>query len=254
MSGRPPKKPRTGSGPGHRFAHKPEKPAPAGFSRIQKYSNLTLPDGTHRRKLEKIKASLIHKAKVVKTLRKVKSQDAAELEAGKRRFEELARLAMEEEAERRGRQSKSRDADGEEDEEWNGIHHDGDGNYGEKKEGVEKYPDRIARGKEEEREEKERKDRPREDRGEGGGGGGRGKKYRLSRFDEEISEAARITAEREVHKKMLEERETERRRREHARERWSKAVNAKTRTGQIKLGKQSGLLLEKIKRQMGNSR
>ncbi|KAF8436171.1 hypothetical protein BGX38DRAFT_1274571 [Terfezia claveryi] len=260
-----------GPGPGHRPTRKPtshENLNPTGFSRIQKYTNLTLPDGTHRRKLEKIKATLIHKAKVVKTFRKVKSQNAEELDAGKRRFEELARLAEEEEAERRRKRRRKRSgtpiAHGEEedDEEWNGIRDDA----GKKCEGVEMHPDRIARRKEEdekeEREEKERKDRPRGERGVvvvggggGGGGGGRVRKHhRPSRFDKELSEAALVAAEREAHKKMLEEREAERRRREQERERWNKAVNAKTRTGQVKLGKQSGLLLEKIKRQMGDRR
>ncbi|RPB19446.1 hypothetical protein L211DRAFT_897999, partial [Terfezia boudieri ATCC MYA-4762] len=176
--------------------------------------------------------NLIHKAKVVKTFRKVKSQNAEELDAGKRRFEELARLAEEEEAERRRKRRR-------------------------KSSGT---PD--AHGEEEavEEEEEKRKDRPRGERGGGGGGGGGGgrgrdrKHHRPSRFNKELSEAALVAAEREAHKKMLEQREAERQRREQERERWNKAVNAKTRTGQVKLGKQSGLLLEKIKRQIGDRR
>ncbi|KAF8476890.1 hypothetical protein BDZ91DRAFT_708293 [Kalaharituber pfeilii] len=229
-----------------------EKPEPyTGFKRIQKYSNLNLPDGTHRRKLEKIKKDLIRKAKVVTTLHKLKDKERERLEQGKKRFQDLARIQEEEGAERRSRslsvlasvEGEERRVKEREEEEWNGFDDNGQkGSGDERKAHKEELKDHVHPDRRELGIGTASDNRPRQTAGKKGS--------RPMRFAKELEEHERVKQERERHKQELLAREAEKQRRQREREMWSKAINAKTRTGQVKLGKQSNLLLEKVRRQM----
>ncbi|KAI5801555.1 hypothetical protein DFH27DRAFT_652942 [Peziza echinospora] len=220
----------------------------SSFSRIEKYNNLNLPDGTHRRKLEKIKTDLITKAKLTNKYHKLKDSSRPEVEAGKKFFlEQLAKAEEEKKAQELIQQAQSA-----EDDEWKGIE---DGDAAKKESGEEKnliHPSRKQREEEEDKASAEAADADALKRKSQKTGPPRPPR-KQSRFAAEQERAEQIKAEREEHVRAMKAREDDMKRRQREREQWSKVANAKTKTGQLKLGKQSGMLLERIKRQMAET-
>lgn len=238
--------------------------------------------------VEKIKADLIHKAKLTKSFHKLKDSQRAELEEGRRRFEEqLARGALEDEQSTQSVRTQHL----EHEEEDNSANADDGLVNGDRLQQInqqqaqdlEKYDNWDN---ENNVDNKRRKGMPRSDseqvpnnhavdedvrmgspdRAHSSGDrkfqntsdhnrnfNNHGKKARPSRYVKEQNEYERVKAEREAHAAALREREQAAKRREREREQWRTAVNAKTRTGQVKLGKQSRLLLDKVKRQMAET-
>ncbi|KAI5851056.1 hypothetical protein BZA05DRAFT_399616 [Tricharina praecox] len=190
-----------------------------------------LPDGTYKRKVTKIKESLIHKAKVRKQYSKTLSSapvdpstDPNVLRA-QRLFEEAEqeRLLRRQKAAEAAEATKSAEGATEGKDEPPAFH-----------------PDRLAAIKTQEEAEEPSNER-------------RKRKPKTSSYKKEETFAARQAAEREEAMRQAEERRKERERKIKEREARTKAIFAKTRNGQVKLGKQSHVLLDKVMAQMGRS-
>ena len=200
-----------------------------------------LPDGVYRRKVTKIKESLIHKAKVRKQYSKTlssSSDPAADPNAI--RAQRLFGEAEQERLQRRAKKAESRPTDDCDD---NDHDNDNDGDKGSDKDS-------------------DKEDAPSSDvghavldgetmSGETRTDGWRKRKPKTSSYMKEESFAARRRKEREEAARQGEERRKARERKVREREMRKKSMSAKTRNGQAKLGKTSPVLLDKIMAQMG---
>ncbi|KAG0123734.1 hypothetical protein HOY82DRAFT_582103 [Tuber indicum] len=184
-----------------------------------------LPDGTYKRK----GSSLIHKAKVKKSLAKITSGNASDTDPHAIRAKRL----LEEAAAERERAKSTEPKDCE----------DGDAIVAT----TEMHPERRVA-----------LDQPETARVEEnpknvdkGAWRKRGKKKKTSTFLKEEREAARLREEREEKEREIEARKVamEKSRKERALRK--KVMSARTAKGQQKLGRQSALLLEKVKAQVG---
>ncbi|KAK8090740.1 hypothetical protein PG994_000245 [Apiospora phragmitis] len=176
-----------------------------------------LPDGPWRRKIDKVKKGLIEKAKLKKQYAKIK---AAEEQAG------------------------GKPTSGEQ-----GVDGDAEADVLE----AQIHPERQAMLDEDEPEGEPEPEadaaRPRRPRGP--------KQRRPDYFEKAKSEAERKKAATEEREKEFQRRNEERQRRIEERERFRKAMKkarAPGRDGQRRLGRESGLLLDKAKRMMGDGK
>lgn len=183
-----------------------------------------LPDGPWKRKVDKIKKDLIHKAKVKKAYKKIKAAEQASSKPGPA----IVGTDNQDEDEDEGAEPPS----------------------------PQLHPERQAMIDEEEEEEEQQKppsqsqsgDRPR-----------RRKQHprKPGYFDKASVDAERKKAEAEAHAQEIEKRNEERNRKIAERERFRKAM-AKARKpgrdGQRRLGRESGLLLEKVKKMVGDAK
>ncbi|KAF2658220.1 hypothetical protein K491DRAFT_593467 [Lophiostoma macrostomum CBS 122681] len=200
----PPKRPRDDD------VARPAKKQRKGFS----VGPANLPDGTHKRKVQKIKRDLIHKAKLRKSYAKIKAREDA-TEPGRSVYEH---------------------ADGEEETE-------------EPSEPVpeptlEPHPDRVKLFEHDSLELKESIGHAR-----------RKKRPRPQPYKNEAELAQKHKEEAEARRKVREDAAKERHTRLAERERLRKAM-AKARSGpdgKRKLGRESTVLLEKVKRLVGNA-
>jgi len=209
-------------------------PKPTGASKKKKGFSVgpaNLPDGTYKRKVDKIKQNLIHKAKVKKqyskTLSTVSSDDPNALRA---------RKLLEEAEEERQRQRALRVST-----------EKTDANVSPEvslQEPAKMHPSRQAAIETAEAATSSTELRPGEERGPR-------RRPKPSPFKKEEMHAARVKAEREAQTKRAEEQRQERERKLKEREKRKNVMNSRTRTGQRKLGKMSELLLDKVKAQMG---
>jgi hypothetical protein len=185
-----------------------------------------LPDGTYKRKVTKIKERLIHKAKVKKqyskTLATAPIDPAVDPNAAR-----ALRLLEEAEKERLERRQKAKaevdEGEAAEPEQPSAIHPDRQAALAR-----EPSPPPVKTGRRE-------------------------RKPKTSAYKKEESFAAKQKREREEAARLAEERRKEREKKIKEREIAKKMMSAKTKTGQLKLGKQSHVLLKKVMEQMGKS-
>lgn len=174
-----------------------------------------LPDGVHKRKVQKIKQDLIHKAKLKKEYAKIKARE--EVVSQKDVYERAAETEPEESTPAEPVPEPT----------------------------VEPHPDRLRLQQlEQEEPESERPDRPLR----------RQKKPRPNAYQKETELARKRKEEAEARRQAREEAEKQRQQRLAERERFRKAM-AKARggpNGQRKLGRESTVLLEKVKRMVSN--
>jgi hypothetical protein len=174
-----------------------------------------LPDGTWKRKVDKIKKTLIHKAKVKKSYAKIKAQEQANIESERKIYDALER------------------------------EEDGVG-----KTQQELHPDRKAMlDAPEEEEEEHARDRAAERNRRRGNANGRGNKPAY--FAKEMEIARKQKEEREAKQAEFERRQKEIAEKREERERFRRQM-AKARSGgkngQRKLGRESKVLLERVKK------
>ncbi|KAI5865078.1 hypothetical protein GGS23DRAFT_407645 [Durotheca rogersii] len=173
-----------------------------------------LPDGPWKRKVDKIKKNLIHKAKVKKAYKKIK---AAELASSSSSKPELAAAAE-------GAEEAPSSAQ---------IHPERQAMLGE-----DDQPDPSSLPPDDVRSPRKR----------------RGKARKPGYFDKALLKAEVKKAEAEARAQEAEKRKEERNRKSAERERFRKAMakaRAPGRDGQRRLGRESGLLLEKVKKLVG---
>lgn len=180
-----------------------------------------LPDGVYKRKINKIKESLIHKAKVRKQYSKTLSSAPIDpsTDPNVLRAQKLFEEAEQERLLRRQKSAeaaKSTEGATEDEDEPSGVH-----------------PDRQAAIETQEKAEEASNER-------------RKRKPKTSSYKKEESFAARQKARREEAARLAEERRKERERKIKERESRRKVIFAKMRNGQVKLGKQSHVLLDKV--------
>jgi hypothetical protein len=190
-----------------------------------------LPDGVYKRKVTKIKQRLIHKAKVKKQYNKTLAAAPIDpaVDPNAARALKLLKEAEQERLQRlqKGKTAATEAAEGEDAE----------------AESLAVHPDRQAAL----------------DRGPSPPPqspvktGRRVGKPKTSAYKKEESFAAKQKREREEAARFAEERKKEREKRIKEREMTKKMMSAKTKTGQLKLGKQSHVLLKKVMEQMGKS-
>jgi hypothetical protein len=176
-----------------------------------------LPDGTYRRKVTKIKKNLIHKAKVKKQYSKILSVTDPSADPNALRAKKLLEEAEKERLERSRKSAISSELDNasRSESEPPTIHPD-----------RQKTPETTVLDR--------RKRRP-----------------KSSTYKKEESHAAKVKAGREEAAKKSEEMRKERDRKLKGRGSRKKAMSSRTRTGQIKLGKMSNVLLSKVAAAMG---
>ncbi|KAL6898383.1 hypothetical protein GGI43DRAFT_385255 [Trichoderma evansii] len=186
-----------------------------------------LPDGPWRRKVDKLKRDLIHRAKVKKEYAKIKAADqkAAEAKARPSHGDNEGDDAGDEVTLSQG------DAKGEE---------------GEKEEQI--HPTRQLMLKDEEMAQVGADP----ERNAGFSDGQRRRTRRPGYYDKQLKKAADRREEAEMKRREFEQRMEERAQKRAERERFKKAM-AKTRDkdGKKKLGRESSLLLEKVKKLVG---
>lgn len=202
-----------------------------------------LPDGTYKRKVDKIKNTLIHNAKVKKKHFKVVAATKPSQDPNAIRVQKLLDEAEQERKERKKKQQeeqKEHDAQmadpAEAVEEEEGV------NPARKaviEEEEKKAEESIATEEVDAEEVEEKK-------------GGRVKKPKTSSYMKEEAYAYRARIEREQADLERERQRAEIAKREKMREQRKKTMNQRTKTGQFKLGKMSHMLLEKVKEQMGS--
>ncbi|KAI1136971.1 hypothetical protein F5Y05DRAFT_92836 [Hypoxylon sp. FL0543] len=174
-----------------------------------------LPDGPWKRKVDKIKKDLIHKAKVKKAYKKIKAAEQASSKP-----ETTATTDATENAEETPPSPQ--------------IHPERQAMLDDDEEQAEPSPppqsgDRHVR---------RRKQKPR----------------KPGYFDKAVADAERKKAEAEARAQEIEKRNAERKRKIEEREKFRKAMakaRAPGRDGKRKLGRESGLLLEKVKKMVG---
>ncbi|TFB03201.1 hypothetical protein CCMA1212_004413 [Trichoderma ghanense] len=189
-----------------------------------------LPDGPWRRKVDKKKRELIHNAKIKKQYAKIKQQ---ELNA----------------AEPKARPSHSNDEDAERGGDDGAASARGDDAKGEVvEEGEQIHPARQLMLKDESMAQAGAEP----DKTTGPSDGQRRRTRRPGYYDKQLKKAAERREEAEKRRKEFERRMEERAQKQAERERFKKAM-AKTRDkdGKKKLGRESSLLLEKVKKLVG---
>ena len=187
-----------------------------------------LPDGTYRRKVTKIKETLIHRAKVKKQYSKISASVGAVTDPHALRAQKLLGEAAQERLERRQAAAATAEADNSqpENESASAVH----------------LEHRLALDRQLTSEPTEQEPDTNERRR---------RKTKTSSFKKEEAFAAKEKREREEAIRQAEERRNEREKKIQEREMRKKTMFAKSRNGQLKLGKQSNVLLEKIMDQMG---
>ncbi|RPA86013.1 hypothetical protein BJ508DRAFT_411609 [Ascobolus immersus RN42] len=216
MAKEAPKSKKGGDKKGGKTSVKDRKDAgPVGFAKIQKYNNMRLPDGTHKRKLDKIKATLIQKAKTKQQYAKLlaKEKKAQEQE---QRPEHLGPAPVPVE----NQEDDSVPAE---------MHPDRQTRIDE----MEGQPDEPQKRQ---RERRERPPRPQRKSNPG--------------FAAEQKKAEQRKKEAEEREKEIQEKEKAKRISIQERNRKKKLMTAKTVDGRKMLGKQSSVLLSKIQQQM----
>ncbi|PWW76408.1 hypothetical protein C7212DRAFT_317758 [Tuber magnatum] len=209
----------------------PSAKPPSDKSRKKAFSvgPANLPDGTYKRKVDKIKKSLIHKAKIKKSFAKTISGDTPDTDPHAIR----AKMLLEEAAAERERAKYAELKDGE----------NGDATTAT----TEMHPERRAALDQPEAA------RAEEDPKNVGKGAWkkREKRKKTSAFLKEEREAAKLREKQEEEERQIEARKVamEKSKKERALRR--KVMSARTAKGQQKLGRQSVLLLEKVKAQAG---
>ncbi|KAF2722926.1 hypothetical protein K431DRAFT_302182 [Polychaeton citri CBS 116435] len=217
--------------------HNAQKKVKKGFQ----VGPANLPDGTYRRKNEKIKASLIERAQLKKKYAKIKQRSADDIDTRDR----IPMPASMQQA--LGREEREAS--------WSGIEDDNEDD-GEAEPSSAPHPTRqelIENAKSGEgageagdaggREESDARDRRRQ------------RKPKHQPFQRDYDQAQQRKEEAEERRRAREDAGRERERKIEERERFRKAM-AKARTGgkngQRKLGRESGVLLEKVKRIVGS--
>jgi len=180
-----------------------------------------LPDGVYKRKVTKIKETLIHKAKVRKQYSKTLSSANPATDPNVLRAQKLFEEAEQERLQRHAKTTESESKAAEAEIEPVGVH-----------------PDRQAILDGEETPEKTQAE-------------SRKRKPKTSSYKKEESFAAKQKKEREEAARQAEAKRREQEQKTRKREIRKRTMSAKTRNGQVKLGKTSHILLEKIMAQMG---
>ncbi|GFP53400.1 hypothetical protein ACSS6W_000928 [Trichoderma asperelloides] len=186
-----------------------------------------LPDGPWRRKVDKLKRDLIHRAKVKKEYAKIKAADQKAAEA-------------------KARPSHGDNEGDDGEDEVKSSQGDAKGEEGEKEEQI--HPTRQLMLKDEEMAQAGADPEKRA----GFSDGQRRRTRRPGYYDKQLKKAAERREEAEMKRREFEERMEERAQKRAERERFKKAM-AKTRDkdGKKKLGRESSLLLEKVKKLVG---
>lgn len=205
-----------------------------------------LPDGTYKRKVDKIKETLIHNAKVKKKYSKTVAHTAPSLDPHAVRVQKLLEEA---EQERKERKKKQQEEQKEHDAQVAEAAGEAPAVSAEpaaaeelpkkrKAEAVEETVVEVGVAEATEEPETEKK--------------GKGvKKPKTSAFMKEEAYAFRARTERELANREREMQRAEMDKKEKLREQRKKTMTSRTRNGQFKLGKMSHMLLEKVKEQMG---
>ncbi|KAL6708037.1 hypothetical protein ACN47E_003471 [Coniothyrium glycines] len=194
-----------------------DKPASRKFKKGFQVGPANLPDGTHRRKVQKIKKDLIHKAKLKKDYAKLKEREDADDAAPRKSVYD--------------REASSSDAE--------------ESSEPAPEPSLEPHPDRVKMLESAPKD----KDEHRE------GFGQRQRRPRPQPFMKEAAIAQKKTEEAEARQKAREEADRERAQKIAERERFRKTM-AKARggpNGQRKLGRESTVLLAKAQRLMGKT-
>ncbi|RYO92715.1 hypothetical protein DL764_008091 [Monosporascus ibericus] len=213
-----------------------------------------LPDGPWKRKVKRIKNELIHKAKVKKEYKKVKAVEEARAQA---------------EAASKSKAKSSSEAGQVGDEKHDGAAGDGDDDNGAPNQppSPQLHPERQAMLDNDDDDDDDDDaganpnaipldpqnpgDRPPPPRKR------KSKQRKPGYFDKAIEEADRKKAEAEAHAQEIKRRRAERERKLAERQRFQRALvkaRAPGRDGKRKLGRESGLLLEKVKRMVGDAK
>lgn len=225
--------------PSNKTSGKDDRPRKSkGFS----VGPANLPDGTYKRKVDKIKRTLIHKAKVKKSYSKTLANtnvtsDPNAIRA-KMLMEEAEKERLQKQEERAAKEAGAKmDVDQAEDEE-------------DKEPTPVVHPARQAAidAAEEEPKKKELKSvwepsSPKERRQ---------RRPKTSAYQKEEAIAAQKREDIERAKQEAERRRVEKAQREKEREKRTKAMTSRTRNGQFKAGKMSHILLAQIERQMAH--
>ncbi|ODM16753.1 hypothetical protein SI65_07718 [Aspergillus cristatus] len=187
-----------------------------------------LPDGTYRRKAQKIKADLIQKAKVKKAYAKVKAQEEAPTRPS---VYELEEQRQREENERRQNEHADPDEPQKAGAEAGGV-------------GMELHPDRLAMLNDPQPE-PEPKRKPRPERAQNRREGGRNKKGKRTAFDKEM----------EIARKRKEEADRRREQKEFKQKDREAMAKAKRpdQNGKKRLGRESTVLLSRVQRMVGQN-
>jgi hypothetical protein len=193
-----------------------------------------LPDGTYRRKVTKIKERLIHKAKVKKQYSKTLATapiDDPNAARALRLLEEAEQERLERRQKEKAEAAESAEGEDAEAEQPPAIHPDRQAAFDREPSPPPSQPPSQPPVKT----------------------GRREKKPKTSGFKKEESFAAKQKREREEAARLAEERRKEWEKRIKEREIARKMMSAKTKTGQLKLGKQSHVLLKQVMERMGKS-
>ncbi|KAI4603303.1 hypothetical protein KJ359_006096 [Pestalotiopsis sp. 9143b] len=231
-----------------------------------------LPDGPWRRKVTKIKNDLIQKAKLKKQYKKIKARELQKQPAGRPLHDASeGSERKEEEQEEAGQPDDvelSANDDDDDEEEVGAQPEDGSDEDEEVEQAARESPQKTAKKdslKQHDKKHKQNKDeddeqdKPAEKQQEdhihpsrrGGHGQSRNAAARPGYYDKALAEASRRKAEQEAREAEFRRRRDERDRKNADRERFNHAMKkARTpgRDGQRKLGRESGLLLEKARR------
>ncbi|KAI1094859.1 hypothetical protein F5B19DRAFT_443725 [Rostrohypoxylon terebratum] len=197
-----------------------------------------LPDGPWKRKVDKIKKDLIHKAKVKKAYKKIK---AAEQASSKPKPAIVDTNNQDGDGDRKGNENENENENGDAEPPSLQLH-----------------PERQAMVDDEEGEEEEEQQEPLSHT-QSGDRPRRRKQHprKPGYFDKASADAERKKAEAEARAQEIQKRNEERNRKIAERERFRKAM-AKARKpgrdGQRRLGRESGILLEKVKKMVGDAK
>ncbi|EMR67175.1 hypothetical protein UCREL1_5829 [Eutypa lata UCREL1] len=209
-----------------------------------------LPDGSWKRKVDKIKKDLIHKAKVKKAYKKVKAREEAQADV------EAASKSKHKSAEEENHAGDDNKHGVEE--EHNENDDDDDANQ---PPSPQIHPERQAMLEDDEKEDTDTKATPPGTRTPGDDDRPPRRRKQKQRkpgyFDKAIEEGGRKKAEAEARAQEIERRKTEREQKLAQRQRFQRALTkARTpgRDGKRKLGRESGLMLEKVKRMVGEGK
>lgn len=225
-----------------------------------------LPDGPWRRKVTKIKNDLIQKAKLKKQYKKIKARELQKQPKGQS-LHETEGSGRKKEVGQPDDVEPSADDDDEEEEEVGAQPEDGSDEDVEVDQAARESPQKTTKkdpskqhDKKQKKNEEDEQDKPAEKQQEdhihpsrraGGHGQSRNAAARPGYYDKALAEASKRKAEQEAREAEFARRRDERDRKNADRERFNRAMKkARTpgRDGQRKLGRESGLLLEKARR------
>lgn len=199
-----------------------------------------LPDGTYKRKVDKIKRTLIHKAKVKKSYSKTLAVADPSSDPHALRARKLLEEAEQERLERQHRAQEVAEEEGGRDESTDSV--PGNSVHPARQAAIDAAEsggrDRTSSSPPHQPEGREqRKRRP-----------------KMSSYKKQEEYAAQQREERERARQEAERRRLEREHKEKERERAKKAMASRTKNGQFKLGKMSHILLAKVEEQMAKEK